>query len=111
MFNMLISLLIAVSLLFSPVASGFPLKIWLNRNIDSQLANIYLRSTTEQLPANVLITYGSCQANSPSDAHYLVYQFGGKVLDRLVWHVPNQSNQEDVFQLGALTTAFWAEVT
>ena len=88
MFNMLISLLIAVSLLFSPVASGFPLKIWLNRNIDSQLANIYLRSTTEQLPANVLITYGSCQANSPSDAHYLVYQSGGKVLDLLVWHVP-----------------------
>src|ERR1700754_4336550 len=83
--------LLALTLCFSQVLTthDLPLKLWVSRVVDSQIANIHLRHTGTQLRTSVCISYGTCHSTSPSEAHHQIRCFDVDVPSRLVWHVPD----------------------
>ncbi|KAI1610558.1 L-amino acid oxidase [Exophiala viscosa] len=80
--------IITALLCSSAVAVSLPVSLHVRRAVDSGLANIHV-SYDEPVHAEVVFTYGSCQAKSPGEAHHLVGRAKDCNHDRLLWKVPD----------------------
>ncbi|KAK1753643.1 L-amino-acid oxidase [Echria macrotheca] len=85
--------------------SGLPVEISTRSAVTSRLANIHLSIETP-LDGDVVFTYGSCAARSPSAAHHVVGRADGATshAKRLVWILP-----EDTYSGGCISA--WLEET
>lgn len=69
------------------VAASLPIKLEIKRALNSELANIHV-TYTALIPSEIIFTYGSCEAQTPGEAHHLIARTSDRRHDRLVWLIP-----------------------
>ena len=65
---------------------SLPIRLETRRELDSAIANVHL-SCEDGFMSPVIVTYGSCNADSPFDAHHHVATTQSPSQDRLVWRI------------------------
>lgn len=69
------------------VVASLPIKLEIKHRLDSRLANIHVTYTVP-VHSEIVFTYGSCEAQTPGEAHHLIARTGRGGHDRLVWLIP-----------------------